>query len=181
MAKSEFAKYLTPKAIINFSVIAGFLMFIIPTLIFLGKEVDERASTLRVNREKVGGESSTIARLASLKSASAEAEAGLAVMQKLIPPRDRLFSFPDYLEEKGDASRVTVNFDFAGGESPSGEGSAGNSPFRIASTGPFDNIVRYIESIENSNSFFVKLGAVDFTREGTQFSSGIGGLVYFYE
>ena len=181
MTKSNFGKYLTPKTIINLSIILGFLVFIIPTLLSLGSEVQNRAEALRNQRASVTTRSESIARLAELKRSAEEASGALQVLSDLVPPRDELFSFPDYLSELGEKTRIETNFTFIGEQRAQDGGRVGSSSFRIDNVGSFNGILSFIQNLENGPKFIISLNSVDIVKTDSGFKSTAGGNVFFYE
>jgi len=177
VAKLDFLKYLTPKAIINLSVVLGFLVFVIPTLLFLGNEVEQRAASIKAQRVRIDTHTRMITKLAELREASVEAESAMLKLRTIVPPRDRLFSFPRYMEKLGSDSDVLASVDFTGKETPATVDKAGSNAFIIAGSGS----LKFMENIEASGEFFVSSESVDIVRLGEQFNSVINGLVFFYD
>jgi hypothetical protein len=182
VAKPDFLKYLTPKAIINLSIVLGFLIFVIPTLLFLGNEVEQRATFIRAQRVKIDAHARIIAELAELRKASTEAEQAMLKLQTIIPTRDRLFSFPKHVEELGSNNNLVASINFTGRETPAIADKAGDNAFKITSGGSFNNTLEFIENIEASWDFFVSLESIDMVvGTGEQFNSTINGAVFFYD
>ena len=181
MAKLDFLKYLTPKAIINLSVVLGFLVFVIPTLLFLGNEVEQRAASIKAQRVRIDTHTRMITKLAELREASVEAESAMLKLRTIVPPRDRLFSFPRYMEKLGSDSDVLASVDFTGKETPATVDKAGSNAFIIAGSGSLNDTLEFMENIEASGEFFVSSESVDIVRLGEQFNSVINGLVFFYD
>jgi hypothetical protein len=181
VAKPDFSKYLTPKAIVNLFLIGGFLVFIIPTLIYLGQEIKERSSSLKAERVEIDLRSKSISRLAELRKASEEAAVAGEKLELLLPPRDELFSFTDYVKQLAGQNGVVANLDFSGTETAPTETSAGSNGFQLAASGRLNNIISFIEALESGNRFFSSLEGVEVTEIGAEFSAVLNGLVYFYD
>ncbi|MBU2101625.1 type 4a pilus biogenesis protein PilO [Patescibacteria group bacterium] len=181
MTRPNFLKYLTPKAIINLSLIVGFLTFAIFTLFSLGNEVEERSSLLRAQRATIDSRTNMISRLAELRKTSVEAQSAMEVLRGALPPKAELFSFSDYLKEVGAKNDVGVEFSFTGGETLSSPDNAGYNPFRIVNNGSLNNISSFIQNIEDSNKFLVRITSVDVSQVKDTFKSTIEGLVFFYD
>ncbi|MDD5710924.1 MAG: hypothetical protein PHV43_02390 [Candidatus Colwellbacteria bacterium] len=181
MAKPDFLKYLTPKTIINLSVILGFLLFVIPTLLFLGGEVAQRAASIRAQREQIDIHTRMISELTEFREASAEVKSAMIDLQTTIPPRERLFSFPQNVEQLGSDLGLAANVNFAGKEVPATGDTAGNNMFTITSKGSFDSTLSFIEAMEERREFLVSLESIDITKLEGQFNATIGGLVFFYD
>jgi len=181
VAKSDFVKYLTPKAIINLSIIVGFLIFVISILLFLGNEVGQRAASIRAQRLQIDAHTRMIAKLAEFREASAEAESATADLHTIIPPREKLFSFPKNIEQLGLSVDVAANADFVGKEKPATNDEAGSNMFTIKGTGSFDNTLRFVKTLEERKDFLVNLESFEVINLEEQFYSVINGLVFFYD
>lgn len=181
MTKPDFLKYLTPKAIVNLSVIVGFLIFMIPTLLSLGGEVRQRAAAIREQRVQIDRQTHMIAKLAEFREASSEVEAAMADLQLIIPPRERLFSFPQNVERLAAGVGATADVNFVGRESPATESEAGSNIFTVTSKGNFDDTLKLISALEKRREFFVSLDSINMTRLEGQFNTVINGLVFFYD
>ena len=181
MAKPDFLKYLTPKAIIHLSVILGFLIFVIPTFLFLGSEVKQRAASIRTQRVQIDTHTRMIAELAKFREASAEVGYAMADLQTIIPPRRELFSFPQDIERLGLGTDITANVNFVGKETPAMNDKAGSNMFTVTSKGSFDSTFQFIRALEERREFFVSLGSINMVKIEEQFNSVINGLVFFYD
>ncbi|PIR98043.1 MAG: hypothetical protein COT89_01200 [Candidatus Colwellbacteria bacterium CG10_big_fil_rev_8_21_14_0_10_42_22] len=181
MTEFNFSKYLTPKTIINLSIIVGFFVFIVPLLVSLGGEVEDRAESLRQERGRIASRSESISRLADLRKTADEAKSAYVVLQNILPQREELFSFSDYLESISKSNGVNTQFSFTGEETSSGPDAPGQSAFRVVNNGSFQNILSFIKDIENSNKFLVKLSGVDLTGSGKEYRATISSLVFFYD
>lgn|GEM_PF-2811898 len=181
MARLDLFKYLTPKAIVNLSVILGLLVFAVWTLIFLGNEIESRSSLIREERTEINTRARMIAELAELREESVEAETATLVLQSVVPTRDKLLLLPKHVEQLGSKSEITANVSFTGKEVLATEGGAGNNAFRVGASGSFNNTLEFIESLESTEEFFIKLESIDIVRVDRIFNTTISGLVYFYD
>ena len=181
MTKPDFLKYLTPKAIVNLSIIVGFLVFVIPTLLSLGGEVRQRATSIREQRMQIDRQTRMIAKLAEFREASSEVETAMADLQSIIPPREKLFSFPQNVERLATGAGATADVNFIGKESPATEDEAGSNTFTVTGKGNFDDTLELISALEKRREFFVSLDSINMTRLEGQFNTVINGLVFFYD
>lgn len=179
MAKLDFSKYLNSKGIINLFVILGFLVFIIPTLITLGKEISEESQNLAKERARISSLSQTIGRLAELRESAKQADEALSKLQGALPQRDDLFSFPRYIEADGRKKNLALTTSFTGNEVDPTGNSAGISSFKISGVGSFTDTLRFIQDLELGKTFFVNLTSIDVTQSEESFKSSINGSVFF--
>ncbi len=180
MTQINFGKYLTPKAIVNLSILFGFLIFIAIMLSSLSQEIEYKAETIRDQKAQIESRIRSISKLAELSDAAKEAGPALEEINSLLPSRDELVSFPRYISNMGTESNVTAAFNFRGEEVPSTETEAGYSGFYLIITGTFPNVVDFLENLEKGR-FIVKVDSFDviLQRESSDFQADIIGSTFF--
>ena len=180
MAKIDAGKYFTPKAIVNLSILLGFLVFITMVLSFLGKEIKDKADQIQDQRAEIESHISALSRLAELGAAAKEAEPAFNELNSLLPKRDELVAFPRYIDTLATASGVDERFDFRGDEMSPTETEAGHSAFSLSITGSYANILVFLEELEKGR-FIIRVDNFDVVlqRDNSLFKADIQGLVFF--
>ncbi len=180
MAKIDLGKYFAPKVIVNLSVLFGFLVFIVMILSFLGKEIKDKAQQIQDQRTEIGSRINSISKLADLSATAKEVQPALDELNSLLPKRDELVIFPRYINTLATESGVDEHFSFNGGEvSPAGA-EAGYSAFTLSITGPYANVMAFLEELEKGN-FVIRVEGLDVTIQtgSASFKADIQGLIFF--
>jgi len=180
VANSELSTYLTPKVILNYSLLVGFFIFIGAIVSFLGGEIRSSSDSLSSNRTEIDRRIKVVSNIAELRGQTAEVDTAIVELRKVIPERNQIFSFPRYLEGLASQSSVAIGFNFSGDTVESTNSSAGNNDFRVSIRGNYSDVIGFIDKLEQG-TFLVNLESIDVTKLDTEFSAGVGGKVYFYE
>ncbi len=141
----------------------------------------QRAASIRAQRIQIDTHTRMITKLAEFRETSAEAEDAVANLQTIIPPREKLFSFPQNIEQLGLSVDVAANANFVGKERPATNDEAGSNMFTIKGRGSFDNTLQFIKALEERRGFLVDLEFLEVVNLEGQFNSVINGLVFFYD
>ena len=178
--KVDVSKYFSPKAIVNLSILLGFLVFVSMILFFLGQEIKNKTTQILAQRAEIESRINSISKLAELTTAAKEAEPALAELNSLLPKRDELVAFPRYIGTLALESDVEDRFSFRGEEVPSTETEAGNSGFSLSVAGSYGNILDFLEKLE-SGRFIIRVDNFDVVlqRDNSWFKADIQGLVFF--
>ena len=152
------------------------LALLIPVggLIFLGRDINNRAEAIRKQRQELVNRSEELSLFAKLQSQSNEAEPYFNILGNVLPIRDRLFDFPKEMERLASQEGIGFGFSF-GNESPSGPDTAGRVGFTITAGGSLVKIFRFIKAMEDSR-FLIGFKSFDFVGS----SLSIGGEVLFH-
>ena len=178
MAKIDPGKYLTPKIIINISIILGFLLLVGWLLSTLSNELESKAQDVEEQKSEIASRIKSISDLAQLREDALEAQPAIGKLQNALPTRNQLVSVPRYLDTLARENSVTVRFNFVGEEVAPGENEAGHSSFTLNVIGNYGNILNFIEDLEKG-SFLVKLDSFSITLERTNFDVDLRGIIYF--
>ena len=139
---------MTPKVILNYSLLVGFFIFIGAILSFLSGEIRSSSDSLNSGRTEIDRRIKVVSNIAELRGQTAEVDAAIIELRKVIPERNQVFSFPRYLEGLASKDGVAIGFNFSGETVESTSNSAGSNDLKISVRGNYENILKFIASLE---------------------------------
>ena len=130
-------------AIIVASFVIGFSV-----LWWLQNDIATQAAKAEEMKIGAARESDLIGVFATLKNDAGKANAYERRLAGLLPPKDKLLDFDNFLEVLGNQHRVSTNFSFDGEGTPTGDGNVGSINFKLEVTGPLSGIQGLLEDLE---------------------------------
>jgi len=166
--------------IINTAIIIGSILVFGAAFYFLSGMISKEADDLVADRELIRHHERAADELAFLKQSQADAQKYGDKLQKLLPIRDQLLGFSDYLDSVARIYKININASFtAAPVEPSG-GQSGYLAFTLGIDGPYEDIRNFLNDIEaKGTSFIVAFDNFDVNRNGESYYASINGRTFF--
>jgi len=100
----------------------------------------------------------------------------------LIPARDELFEFSNWLSRQAATLEVGIDFKFDGSEIEPQDDSLGYAGFLLTLNGTADSLTSFIENLElKSTRFLLEFGTFSLSEKGGKYQMSLRGQVFFRE
>ena len=157
--------------IFQIAISLGVVVIIIATTILLSIGIKNVVSETMATQSKIDTKLQQIKNFAQLRVEAKRADILMPKLEKVLPSRDSIISFPTQLQKLADRRNVGVQFVFGS------EG--GNSiDFHATLRGEYKNIQMLIEDIEKELQF-VSLSAFEMSRKDRSYNTTIAGKIFF--
>lgn len=168
------------RVILSIGIIAGsFVAFVLLAWLF-SNSIHGIAGEVAEARRLMAERTTTIESIADLKKQQPAAEEVLAKINVLLPHRDELISFSDFLDRLSRSHAVGLNFAFAGGPVEPTPSEPGHVPFSLALSGSSRDIAQFLADLEfKSTRFLANFDSVVLSQEGDAYRAEVKGKVYF--
>ncbi len=164
----------------NIAIIASsFLLFGI-LLWTINRSTAATVRDITAGRQVIAERAYTIENISKLKQQQPEAEVIRKKIDAILPRRDELISFQNFLEGLSRVHNVGVSFSFSGLPVEPVPGVPGSVPFSIALTGEPRDIANFLSAVElKSTKFLVNFNGVTLFADGGAYRADLKGNVYF--
>ncbi|OGM90209.1 hypothetical protein A3J77_00925 [Candidatus Wolfebacteria bacterium RBG_13_41_7] len=146
------------------------------TIIFIGFDIGKRAENANEKRLIFISRLAIADSLTSLKGDSEKISGYYAVLENILPKRDRLVLFPRDINAIGNQNNLDINITLGQGAADSEKG-FWQTNFKITGKGTFENFLKFIKTLE-SGQYLVGLESIDFGKEGDNFKTLLNGKVF---
>ena len=157
--------------IFQVSISLGIVVIIIITTVLLSVGIKNIASETLATQSKIDTRLQQIKNFAQLRAEAKRADILMPKLEKVLPSRDSIISFPAQLQKLADRRNVGVQFIFGA------EGSD-NISFNATLRGGYEDTQMLIEDIERELQF-VSLSSFEISRKDGSYSTTITGKIFF--
>lgn len=168
----DFKKHL----LIIIGIPAGICALIIVAIIFIGFDIGNKAKETNEKRLTFLSQLAIADSLVSLKKDSEQIKGYYAILENIVPQRDRLVLFPKDLSAIGKQSNLDIKITLGQGTSV-GTTNLWLTNFKMAGNGNFENLMNFIKTL-NNGQYLINLKSLDFTKENSNFKTLIEGQVF---
>lgn len=145
------------------------LAAIVATLLVSG-DTERRLAALQELRLERAARAQAIASLVRLKADAPLAQAYLPALRSLLPDQDQALAVQRELRDLARARGLSFTFSF-GASAPATETAPGAIAFQFTAGGPFDDLIAFLEAIEQSDRL------IAFTESDVSFSNDTADAV----
>lgn len=154
----------------------GICIVLIGVIIFIGFDIGKRAEDASNKKVVFLSRLAVADSLASLKEDSEKISGYFAILENILPKRDRLVLFPKNISAIGAQNNLNTNITLGQGGIVGDKGFWQTS-FKINGDGTLDNFVKFIKILENSQ-YLINIESFDFGKESNNFKALISGKVF---
>lgn len=154
----------------------GICALLIAVIVFIGFDIESKAKQANEQRLTFLSRLAIADSLASLKKDSEQINNYYAILENILPKRDRLVLFPRDLNAIGNQDSLNINITLGQGTAI-GEKGFWQTNFKITGKGTIENFIKFIKTLE-SGQYLISLGSIDFGREGDNFKTLLNGEVF---
>lgn len=160
-------------------IILAFVIFF-GAFFWLRYDIGVRANDDAILNGAIKSRSQAIGAFAQNKQDAAVAAAYQRAISALIPPRDNILSFPQWLNAKAKIWKIGTNFSFSGSEVLPQGGRAGYINFALTMNGNINDITGFLNDLETkSTEYLIAIDASDIQKTGDGYSAAGQGRVFF--
>lgn len=154
----------------------GICILIIAAIVFAGFDIKNKAEEANKQRLVFLSRLAIADSLASLKKDSEQIRGYYAILETIVPQRDRLVLFPRDLNAMGKQYDLDINVTLGQGAGVEAT-KLWLTNFKITGRGNFERLMNFIKTL-GSGQYLIGLKSLDFTREGDNFKTLLDGQVF---
>lgn len=166
------------------AIILGVIVFASAMIIFLHLDMAGRIEVISEDKERLFLRDQRINALSSLSTKLDRADQALTMLDKILPEKDTLITFPDEVRSLAQKNNINYTFGF-GAETISEDGKAGSIEFDVSAEGEFANVVSFLKAFED-HPYFITFDDLDIRLldqaspggEAKRYSIVTGGDIY---
>jgi Tfp pilus assembly protein PilO len=155
------------------------LLIMVGVFLYLHADIKEKSDAIYGSRSDLYAQAQMIENYMSLKEDSVRAESALRKLQSVLPDKDGLYEAKAAFEQMARLRGVAFNWRF-GEEQAATKTEPGNVSLEIITQGGYNEVVLFLQDIENS-SFFINIIGADISRQGSQTNAVITAKIFFGE
>ena len=140
-------------------------------------DIKNRAERIDIARAELSLRQDAVGAYVLLKDASVRAEPYIQVLHTVLPTKEELINFPKVMRSLGEANAIDITVTFGRDSSGGVEGELMNTAFGISAEGSLVNLIRFLESVEQS-VYFVAFTSLKLTALGQGYRISLDGRVY---
>ncbi len=170
--------------IINISIIVGVCLVSFLLIFYFQKKINMISEEIYKYKSELALYTLSISNLAKLKEISPQADLYFEKLKNLLPPKDKLIDLSNFVSDNARASQVQLSFSFTGGGQAPQNDSPGFENFSINVSGEIENILKFLNLIEEKSSKFlinIKGFNLNQTDKNSYRFSGEGQVFYINE
>lgn len=150
----------------SFGIIFGTVVIVSIGLYFLSSNLDAQASKIIADKALIARQVALLGSLAELKEDAPQAAAYTTAANTLLPSRDELINFPQWLTTLGQSHNVSVSFSFQGGTVPATDAAPGSDGFSLTVNGAIADLSAFLDDLEVHAPFLVTIDSFDLVNNG---------------
>ncbi|MFH1346842.1 MAG: hypothetical protein ABIH10_01175 [Spirochaetota bacterium] len=154
----------------------GIFALLIGAIVFFGFDIEKRAESANEKRLNFISRLAIADSLASLKKDSELIGGYYAILENILPKRDRLVLFPRDINAIGNQNNLDINITLGQGTAD-GANKYWLTNFKTTGKGTLENFIKFIKMLENGQ-YLVNFESIDFRREDDNFKALLNGKIF---
>ena len=160
--------------------IAGSIAVFGAFLYWMSGVLGARVGEISAERSAVERQTQLIGSLAALKTMAPEVSKYKQAFDALLPAKDELVNFPEWLDGLSRAHQVSKTFSFRGDPIPASGSQAGSIGFALDARGAYNDLTDFLKDLEfKAPRYLVNFEDFDLKRDGSMYHISIQGRVFF--
>jgi Tfp pilus assembly protein PilO len=164
------------------AIILGSFLFGFLAMWWLRYDIEVQSNNAERIKTRIDRDINLVANLARLKSDAQKASAYEKRLSSLLPQKDRLIDFRNFLEALASQRKVTTSFSFEGLGGPSNEGGISSIGFSLEMTGALSSIEGLIQDLEEKpRSYLLAFDSFDLSESSGSYRVLFRGKLFYKE